>query len=222
MTSRTRILIVDDHEIVRQGLKMVLELEADFEVVSEAGSGAEAIRQVAIHRPDLLLLDLVMPDMSGIEVSQVIKAAQPQVRILMLTGVGAEAAVKQSIKVGVEGYILKNVSPDVLCVAIRTVRDEGGYLHPVVVQMITGQPVNKAGGYAPQQTSEHSLGLTPREIEVLQMMATSQTNRDIAEKLFIGEETVRTHVKRILNKLDQPNRTQAVLFGLKAGLIWLE
>ena len=220
MTVRTRILIVDDHEIVRQGLKMVLELEPDFEIVGEAGSGKEAIRQIELYRPDLVLLDLMMPDMSGVEVTQIVKARQPRVRIMMLTGVGAEAAVKQSMSVGVEGYILKDVSPDVLCAAIRTVRDEGGYLHPSVAHMITDQKV-EAPGRSERETVQQRLGLTPREVEILQLMATSQTNRDIAEQLFIGEETVRTHVKRILHKLDQPNRTQAVLYGLKTGIIWL-
>jgi DNA-binding NarL/FixJ family response regulator len=220
MTDKTRILIVDDHEIVRQGLKMVLELEADFEIVGEAGSGQEAIRQISLFRPNLVLLDLMMPDISGIEVVQAVKAKQPQVRFLMLTGIGAEAAVKQSLGAGVEGYILKNVSPNALCDAIRTVRDQGGYLHPAVAQMAAGQAaVNDTD--LPEDFSQR-LGLTPREVEVLQLMATSQTNRDIAEQLVISEETVRTHVKRILSKLNQPNRTQAVLFGLKAGLIWFE
>ena len=222
MTVRTRILIVDDHEIVRQGLKMVLELEPDFEVVGEAGSGKEAIRQIELYRPDLVLLDLVMPDMSGLEVTQIVKAKQPQARIMILTGIGAEAAVKQSMSVGVEGYILKNVSPNVLCAAIRTLRDEGGYLHPSVAHMMTDQKVEGTPDRSAHETVQQRLGLTPREVEILQLMATSQTNRDIAEQLFIGEETVRTHVKRILHKLDQPNRTQAVLFGLKAGIIWLE
>jgi two-component system response regulator DegU len=203
---RTRILIVDDHEIVRQGLKMVLELEADFEIVGEAGSGKEAIRQIELLRPDLVLLDLVMPDVSG---------------LLMLTGIGAKDAVRQSMRAGVEGYILKNVSPDILCTAIRTVRDEGGYLHPAVAHMITDQVKGTAERSA-GKTRQQRLGLTQREIEILQLMATSQTNRDIAEQLIITEETVRTHVKRILRKLDQHNRTQAVLYGLKAGIIWLE
>lgn len=222
MPGKTRILIVDDHEIVRQGLKMVLELEADFEIVGEAGSGKEAIRQTTLFRPDLVLLDLMMPDMNGVEVTQVVKSRQPQVRILMLTGVGAEMAVQQSLSAGVEGYILKNVSPDVLCAAIRTVRDEGGYLHPAVAQMMAGQVVESSADRSGGETVGQRLGLTPREVEILQFMATSQTNRDIAEQLFISEETVRTHVKHILRKLDRPNRTQAVLFGLKAGIIWLE
>ncbi len=222
MSGRTRILIVDDHEIVRQGLKMVLELEADFEIVSEAGSGKEAIRQIELFRPDLVLMDLVMPDLSGIEVTQIIKSKQPRVRVLMLTGIGAEAAVQQSISAGVEGYILKNVSPDVLCAAIRMVRDEGGYLHPAVAYMVTNPKFNNLTHHQTPETAPQRLGLTPREVEVLQLMATSQTNRNIAEQLFISEETVKTHVKRILRKLDQPNRTQAVLFGLKTGVLWLK
>jgi DNA-binding NarL/FixJ family response regulator len=150
---------------------------------------------------------------SGLEVTQVVKSRQPQVRILMLTGIGAKDAVRQSMRAGVEGYILKNVSPDILCSAIRTVRDEGGYLHPAVAHMITDQVKGTAERSA-GKTRQQRLGLTQREIEILQLMATSQTNRDI--------ETVRTHVKRILRKLDQHNRTQAVLYGLKAGIIWLE
>lgn len=221
MPGRIRILIVDDHQIVRQGLKMVLELEPDFEIVGEAGSGKEAIRQIELFRPDLVLLDLMMPDMSGVEVTQLVKSKHPRVRILMLTGIGAEAAVKKSMNAGVEGYILKNVSPDVLCSAIRCVRDEGGYLHPAVAHLVT-RTVGDASTQSPSKTASQRWDLTQRETEILQLMATSQTNRDIAEQLFISEETVRTHVKRILRKLDQPNRTQAVLFGLKAGIIWLE
>ncbi len=162
-----------------------------------------------------------MPDMSGLEVAQAVKSKQPQVRILMLTGIGAKDAVRQSMSAGVEGYILKNVSPDILCTAIRTVRDEGGYLHPAVAHMVADKVKDTAGRVA-GQTGQQRLGLTQREIEILQLMATSQTNRDIAEQLIITEETVRTHVKRILRKLDQHNRTQAVLYGLKAGIIWLE
>ena len=221
MPSRTRILIVDDHEIVRQGLKMVLELEDDFEIVGEAGSGKEAIRQIKLLRPDLVLLDMIMPDISGLEVARLVKSqqSQPQIRILMLTGIGAKDAVQQSIGAGVEGYIIKNVSPAILCQAIRTVRDEGGYLHPAIAQMMTDHKEETSSGYtSPQDRYD----LTPREVEILQLMATSQTNRDIAEQLIIAEETVRTHVKRILRKLDQPNRTQAVLFGLKVGIIWTE
>lgn len=198
---------------------MVLELEDDFEIVGEAGSGHEAIQQIKLLRPDLVLLDMIMPDISGLEVTRLIKSQRPQVRILMLTGIGAKDAVQQSIGAGVEGYIIKNVSPVILCQAIRTVRDEGGYLHPAIARMITDFKDETSSGYtSPQERYD----LTPREVEILQLMATSQTNRDIAEQLIIAEETVRTHVKRILRKLDQPNRTQAVLFGLKVGIIWTE
>jgi DNA-binding NarL/FixJ family response regulator len=222
MPSKTRILIVDDHQIVRQGLKMVLELEPDLEIVGEAGSGKEAICQIELFRPNLVLLDLVLPDISGVEVTQVVKAKNPRVRILMLTGIGAEAAVRQSMSVGVDGYILKNVSPNELCAAIRAVRDEGGYLHPAVAYMVTSQTPEARPSASTRETARQRLGLTSREVEILQLMTTSQTNRDIAEQLFITEETVRTHVKHILRKLDQPNRTQAVLCALKTGVIWLE
>jgi DNA-binding NarL/FixJ family response regulator len=222
MPGKTRILIVDDHQIVRQGLRMVLELEPDLEIVGEAGSGKEALCQIELSRPNLVLLDLMLPDISGVEVTQVVKARNPQVRILMLTGIGAEAAVRQSMSVGVEGYILKNVSPNELCAAIRAVRDEGGYLDPAVAGMVTSQTPEARPSASARETARQRLGLTSREVEILQLMTTSQTNRDIAEQLFITEETVRTHVKHILRKLDQPNRTQAVLCALKTGVIWLE
>ena len=213
---RIRILIVDDHAVVRKGLAMVLRLEPDFEVVGEAGDGHQAVELARRLRPDLVLLDLVMPGMSGQEAARALRSAVPGVRVLVLTGAELDEGLLDMLASGVDGYVLKDIEPDELAQAIRAVARGEAYLHPVVARRVLDRLAAR-----PAQPPMPDMQLTPRELEVLRLMATPATYREIAEQLVVSEETVRSHAKRILSKLQQPNRAQAVLAAVRAGLIEL-
>ncbi len=215
MPSAIRILIADDHEVVRKGLAMVLRLEPGFEVVGEARDGAEAVRRARTLCPDVLLLDLKMPVMSGDVAAQQVRALCPHTRILILSGAEIDEAVLDMLET-VDGYVLKDVSPDELARAIRTVAEGGQYIHAAVTRVLLERMSAHAG-----RPADLRVQLSPREMDVLRLMATAATYREIGQKLFISEETVRSHVKSVLAKLDQPNRTQAVVAALKMGLITL-
>lgn len=211
--NKIRIVIADDHEVVRKGLMLVLRQEQDFEVVAEAHDGREAVSLVARHRPDLVLLDWKMPEMDGLAAAATIKRQTPGVRTLVLSGATVEAAVLDALDDGVDGFVHKDSSPADLAEAIRIVASGRAYLGPEIKQALT----NRARRMQPSHVS-----LTPREMDVLQLMATAAIYREIGEQLHISEETVRSHAKSILAKLDQPNRTQAVIAAVRAGLISLE
>jgi DNA-binding NarL/FixJ family response regulator len=213
--NRIRLLIVDDHAVVRRGLVMVLRMEPDFEIVGEAENGARAVQLAQQLLPDLVLLDFVMPDMDGEATAQALQAAVPNVRILMLTGVALDERVLDMLAAGVDGYVMKDIEPDDLAQAIRTVARGEAYLHPTLARRVLDR-VNERRSPLPPQ-----LQLTQREQEVLRWMATPATYRAIAERLFVSEETIRSHAKHILSKLQQPNRAQAVLAAVRAGLIQL-
>jgi DNA-binding NarL/FixJ family response regulator len=212
-----RILIVDDHAMVRQGLSMALDLQPDFVVVGEAGNGRDGVDLAQSLQPDLALLDLNMPDLDGIEVMQRVRHLSPNTRVLILSGIHADARVYATVEAGVDGYIVKDATTGELAQAIRSVASGDVYFHPLITRTL----VRYSQGLSPQPASL-STRLTARELSVLQRMATSATNRAIAEQLGISEETVRSHVKNILRKLEQSNRTQAVFEGIRRGLISLE
>ncbi|MDH5507727.1 MAG: response regulator transcription factor [Anaerolineae bacterium] len=212
MSDPIRILVVEDHDVVRKGLCMVLRLEADFEVVGDAGDGRQALALAAETKPDLVLLDLIMPEMGGKETALELRRLYPDIKIIILTGTEVDAGVMDLLEAGVDGYLLKEIRPEELRQAIRAVMGGDAYLHPSVTrQMLNG--LAKQG-----QTPQHSV-LTPRELEVLHWIATSKTYRQIAEELCVSEETIRSHAKNILSKLNQPNRAQAVFAAIRAGLI---
>jgi len=211
---KIRILIADDHEVVRAGLALVLRQEPDFEIIGEARNGRETLATVFDLRPDLVLLDWKLPEMDGISVARAIRRHAPEVRILVLSGAPVEDAVLDSLDAGVDGFAHKAISPADLTLAIRVVAGGQPYLAPEVTRALLER--------AHLGSQQRRVSLTPREMEVLLLMKTPVTYREMGEQLSISEETVRSHAKSILAKLKQPNRTQAVIAGLKAGFISID
>jgi len=214
MTDMIRILIVDDHAVVRKGLIMVLRQEADFDVIGDAQNGRAGLEAAQRLGPDIALIDLVMPEMDGQEMALALRKSCPNIKIMMLTGTEVDDRVYDLVAAGVEGYVLKKIEPSELVRAIRSVASGEAYLHPDVMKKVLNRMQD-------QKNPASSISLTPRELEVLKWMATSKTYRQIGETLSVSEETIRSHAKSILEKLDEPNRTQAVLAAIRRGLIEL-
>ena len=212
MPDPIRILIVDDHAVVRKGLAMVLRLEPDLDIVGEAENGQIGLVAAQRFQPDIVLVDLVMPVMDGQQMALALRKSNPLIKVMMLTGTEVDDRVFDLIAAGIEGYVLKQIEPGELVRAIRAVAHGEAYLHPDVMKRVVGR-------IQPQKTP--SLSLTPRELEVLEWMATPNTYKQIALQLCVSEETIRSHAKSILEKLKQPNRSQAVLSALRLGLIEL-
>ena len=212
MPDPIRILIVDDHAVVRKGLAMVLRLEQDFDIVGEAENGQAGLAAAQRLQPDIVLVDLVMPVMDGQEMALTLRKSNPLIKAMMLTGTEVDDRVFDLIAAGIEGYVLKQIEPGELVRAIRAVVQGEAYLHPDVMKRIIGR-------IQPQKTP--SVSLTHRELEVLEWMATPNTYKQIALQLCVSEETIRSHAKNILEKLRQPNRAQAVLSAMRLGLIKL-
>jgi NarL family two-component system response regulator LiaR len=211
--TKIRVLIVDDHGIVREGLRTYLELMDDIEVMGEAENGLEAVAQARQHRPDVVLMDLVMPQLDGIEATRQIAALSPSTKIIVLTSFADDEQVFPAIKAGATGYLLKDVSPAELADAIRAVHRGETPLHPDVIKKLLTQFV------APLVEGDAGPGkLTPREAEVLRHIAQGMSNREIALALTISEKTVKTHVSSILGKLDLADRTQAAIFAHRHGI----
>ena len=207
-----RILVVDDHAIIRKGLKEVLENIPDIIFAGEAENGFEAVRQNEVLKPDVILMDMVMPGMDGIEAIKQIKSDYPQARILVLTTFAGEELVFPAIKAGALGYQLKDSTPEALVEAIRLVYHGEAALHPIVARKLLTE-LSTPSERPPTQDP-----LTHREMEVLRLIAQGYENKEIAEKLVISEATTRTHVSNILGKLHLASRTQAALFAIKEGL----
>jgi NarL family two-component system response regulator LiaR len=215
-TSQIRVLVVDDHVIVRKGIKALLAEIDQIEVIGEAGNGQEAVAQARSLQPDVILMDLVMPEMDGIEAITRIKDSQPQVRILALTSYSTDDKIFPAIKAGAIGYLLKDSDPQDLIRAIQQVYRGEPSLHPKVAQKVL-QELSMPSDRPP--TSDP---LTEREVEVLALLAKGASNQEIAEQLIIAEATVRTHVSHILDKLHLANRVQAALYALREGLASLD
>jgi NarL family two-component system response regulator LiaR len=216
MTSVIRILVADDHAVVRKGIRAMLEIVPDIEVAGEAVDGREAVSEVNQLQPDVILMDLVMPEMDGIEAIRCIKANQPEARILVLTTFAGEDKIFPAIKAGALGYHLKDSSPEDLVQAIRQVYQGESSLHPVIARKVL-QELS-----LPSERPPTVDPLTEREVEVLRLVAQGKGNREIAEKLVITEATVRTHVSNIMSKLHLASRTQAALYALREGLASLD
>jgi NarL family two-component system response regulator LiaR len=208
------VLIVDDHGIVRQGLRTYLELLDDIEVIGEAGNGLEALAQVRQHQPDVVLMDLVMPEMDGIEATRQVCAISPSTKVIVLTSFADDEKVFPAIKAGAAGYLLKDVSPADLVNAIRAVQAGETHLHPDITKKLVKQLAS------PKPDREPVLDdLTPREMEVLRLIAQGMNNRQIALTLSISEKTVKTHVSHILGKLHLADRTQAAIYAHRHGVV---
>jgi len=211
-----RVLVVDDHTIIRKGIRAVLDLVPDIELVGEAGNGKEAVVLDQELVPDVILMDLMMPEMDGIGCIKQIKAQRPKARILVLTNFAGEEMIFPAIKAGAMGYHLKDSSPEALIDAIRQVNQGVASLHPSIAKKVLEELHHSER----QQLSEEPL--TQREVEVLRFIAQGHENREIAEQLVISEATVRTHVSNILGKLHLASRTQAALYALREGLASLD
>jgi DNA-binding NarL/FixJ family response regulator len=211
------ILIADDHEVVRRGLALVLNLEAGFRVVGEACNGVQAITETDRLNPDIVLLDLKMPEMDGHMAAEYIKIRHPKSRVILLSGAEIDEDVFDALESGVDGYVSKEVSPQELAHAIRIVAAGERYIHVSVTNAL----LKRVRPPTHEETTEKP-HLSSRENEVLKLMASPLIYREIGQKLFISEETVRSHVKSILAKLGQPNRTQAVVESVRLGLIDLD
>jgi len=213
VTEPIAVLIADDHPFVRHGLRTFLETLDDVEVVGEAGNGAEAVEQAARLVPDVVLMDLVMPELDGVEATRRIRAESPTTKVIVLTSFDADEQVFPAIKAGAAGYLLKDVRPAELAEAIRKASRGEALLAPSVAAKLMQEV---AGDRSP------AAGLTERELEVLRLIARGLSNKMIARELVVSEKTVKTHVSNILAKLHLTDRTQAALYAVREGLAELE
>ena len=214
MTSKITVLIVDDHGIVRQGLRKYLDLHENITIVGEAENGFAALEKLNQFTPDIVLMDLVMPEMDGIEATQKIIAAHPNIKVIVLTSFTEDDKVFSAIKAGAVGYLLKDVSPPDLAKAIQAVHSGETHLHPDITKKLMNQFVNPKSG-----TEIIPENLTPREMEVLQLVAQGLSNKELGKELTISEKTVKTHLSSIYSKLNLSDRTQAAIYALKHDLV---
>jgi NarL family two-component system response regulator LiaR len=216
MSQAIRVLIVDDHTIVRKGIRALLTEIAGIEVVGEAADGLEAVAQANGLRPDVILMDLAMPKMDGIEATRQIKTSQPESRILVMTSFATDDKVLPAIKAGALGYLLKESAPEDLVQAIHQIHRGEPSLHPTIARKVL-QEITHPSDRPPTPDP-----LTKREAEVLLLVAQGLSNQDIARKLNISDPTVRSHVSNIMSKLHLATRIQAALYALREGLVSLD
>jgi len=216
MVKTIRVLLADDHAIVRKGISALLATEPGISVVAEAENGLQAVHQAALLQPDVILMDLVMPVLDGIQAIARITENNRRARILVLTSFGTDEKVLPALKAGALGYLLKASGPDELVSAIRRMHSGESWIDPTVARKLLREIAE------PPDRPSSTQPLTARELEVLRLVAQGLSNREIAEELVISEATVRTHVSNILGKLHLASRTQAALYALREGLASLD
>ena len=209
-----KIIICDDQSIVRDGLEMLLKLEPDMQVVGTAGDGASAVELVAQKRPDMVLMDLKMPVMNGVEATRRIRAQFPEIKVLVLTTYADDEWVFDAIQAGASSYLLKDTPRDDVIRAIRGTAEGKTYVDPSVA----GKVLRQVSSHRSQPASNITADLTEREIAVLRLIAKGLNNKDISEQLFLSEGTIRNHVSAILAKLGVSDRTQAAVIAIQHGL----
>jgi DNA-binding NarL/FixJ family response regulator len=210
-----KVMLVDDHEVVRKGLLYLLAAQSDMEVVGEAGQGQAAVSLAKILQPDVVLMDLIMPGMDGIEAIQQLRGECPNTKVIVLTSFSGSDHVLPAIRAGAQGYLLKDVHPDELIRAIRGVHQGHAQLHPSATDQLMAHvtsPVQEKPGKGAADE------LTPRELEVLRHIAGGMSNKEIAAAFGIAEKTVKTHVTNLLSKLGLADRTQAAVYAVRNGL----
>jgi DNA-binding NarL/FixJ family response regulator len=207
MSDPIRVFSVDDHPLLREGIAALVNNQPDMTLVAEASTGAEALERFKQHRPDVTLMDLRLPDMSGIDILIAIRTEFPEARIIILTTFEGDVEIHRALQAGARGYVLKNMPPSQLLDVIRQVHAGRKRIPPEIASQLA------------EHMSDESL--TEREVEVLRQVADGNRNRDIAKNLFISEETVKVHIKHIMEKLGATDRTQAVAIGVRRGIIQL-
>lgn len=226
--TQTRIAIVDDHELFREGLKRIFDLEDEFTVVAEGRTGREAIRIAGEQKPEILIMDINMPDMNGIEATKQLSLLSPETRVLILSIHDDESYITHALEAGASGFLLKEVASTELITAVRAVARDGAYLHPKVTTNVLKEyrrllqfKGEQAGRGVESRTDDPVYQLlSRREVEVLHLLADGRSNRDISDMLFISEKTVKNHVSSVLRKMDVNDRTQAVVDAIRRG--WVE
>ncbi|WP_205091508.1 response regulator [Thalassobacillus pellis] len=222
----TKIVLIDDHKLFREGVKRILDFEASFEVVAEGDDGDTAVHLIEQNDPDVVLMDINMPNMNGVEATAELIKRYPDLKVIILSIHDDENYVTHALKTGAQGYLLKEMDSDALIEAIKVVSDGGSYLHPKVTHNLVAEYRRLS------ETTDNSQSLraieyrkplhllTRRECEVLQLLADGKSNRGVAESLYISEKTVKNHVSNILQKMNVNDRTQAVVTAIKNG--WVE
>ena len=213
---RVRVLIVDDHQVVRQGLSTFLGLRPEVVVVGEAADGRAAVEMAGTLKPDVVLMDLVMPELDGIAATREIRARHPQTHVIALTSFTEDDKVIPAIQAGAASYLLKDVTPDALVEAILAVHRGEARLHPDIARKLMERVAQGPTGHRQAAPPE---GLTTRELEVIRLVARGRSNHEIAQELVISEKTVKTHVSSILSKLNLDDRTQLAIHAIKSGLV---
>lgn len=214
MSEKITVLLVDDHKMVRQGVRAFLQAQADIEVVAEADSGETAVTLAAQHAPDVVLMDLVMPGMDGVTATRLVKAQSPRTQIIMLTSYHQDEHIFPAIRAGALSYLLKDIEPAALAEAVRQAAQGEAVLHPRVAARV----VQELHG-SRQESVNVFTELSERELEVLRLIADGANNSSIAEQLVISEKTVKSHVSNILSKLHLADRTQAAVLAWREGIV---
>ena len=208
-----KIMITDDHSMIREGLKSLLELDGDIEVIAEAENGEECLQKLLLVKPDVLLLDINMPKMNGLEVLKTLKDAKSKVKVLVLTVHNETEYLMKAVEIGINGYVLKDSESAELKKAIFTIYDGENYIQPSLIPALNSKMIEK-------NEDEIKLeSLTKRELQVLKELAVGKFNRDIAKEMEISERTVKNHISSIFKKLDVTDRTQAAVFAIRNNLI---